>query len=137
MEKKGAELYQDSYPIKYKSMAMVNGGWLLGTVIGMCKLFLKKKLADRIRTLTTEELVVGGKEGGGGGGGVANRKTDHTGCCAFNSWEDLPVFLNGTYRRGLREWVVERHALRVVLEANMEEWAEEQEGVKGGGDVVL
>jgi len=47
MEQKFAQLYQESYPMKLKSIAMTNGGWLLNAFVSMCKWFLTKKISDR------------------------------------------------------------------------------------------
>jgi hypothetical protein len=56
LEKRCAPLYQDAFPCKFKSMPMVNPGTLMSMILKLMKLFLKKKLAQRIVLCSTEDL---------------------------------------------------------------------------------
>ena len=51
-----AEIYQDSFPIRFAGMYMLNSGLFLRMVMRLVKLFLKKKLRERMVVCTTEEL---------------------------------------------------------------------------------
>ena len=55
LEKKFAGMYQDCYPFKFKLMLMVNPPWYLSTMIAIVKVFIKKKLADRLKSVRTEK----------------------------------------------------------------------------------
>ena len=121
MEKKCNDALMDSYPVKHKSMTMVNGGVILNTIIGLCKFFIKKKLADRIRLIGNDDLVVGGAGGEVGEEGREKGESkaaeharkkgdveeDFAGCCEFRSMEELPSMFGGTYVCTMREWVEE------------------------------
>ena len=56
LEKRAAVLYQDAIPCRFDMMLMVNGGYLIRMMVALCKVFLKKKLADRITTCTESYL---------------------------------------------------------------------------------
>jgi hypothetical protein len=48
VEKRGAVLYQDALPCRFHAMPMVDAGVVFRTCLRICKVFLKKKIADRI-----------------------------------------------------------------------------------------
>ena len=57
LEKRGANLYQESYPIRFYSWPVVGANRLFRVVIKLMKaLFLKQKLADRIALIKVEKL---------------------------------------------------------------------------------
>eukprot|EP00040_Diaphanoeca_grandis_P017091 m.88685 g.88685 ORF g.88685 m.88685 type:complete len:275 (-) comp26224_c1_seq1:72-896(-) len=62
LEKKQADVYQDSYPAKFHSFTIVDGGWFINVILKLAKLFLKKKLRDRIFTTTSDKVETLGYE---------------------------------------------------------------------------
>ena len=54
-EKKFAGLYQNCYPLKIKYMLLINPPWYLSTMMAIVKLFIKKKLADKIKCVWTKK----------------------------------------------------------------------------------
>jgi len=56
LEKKCAPLYQDAFPCKFKSLPMVNPGRIMTAILALFKLFLKKKMRDRIILTKSENL---------------------------------------------------------------------------------
>jgi hypothetical protein len=112
MEKKGAEIVQDAYPIKFKSCIMLNGGFMINTIIGLCKFFLKKKLAARIRTGTENDLI---KESPSKAHATKNSvvlEDGFHGCCEFSSLDKIPPILKGNYIKDSMEWIQERLEVR-------------------------
>ena len=57
MEKRFAVLYQDAYPLRFHRMWMVNAGPIINVILTICKLFLKKKLAERIKVVPQDKLT--------------------------------------------------------------------------------
>ena len=57
LEKRAAVLYQDAIPCRFAGMPCVNAGPILRAMLKLCKVFLKKKIADRILVCKQEELV--------------------------------------------------------------------------------
>mmetsp|Transcript_13493 Transcript_13493/g.31061 ORF Transcript_13493/g.31061 Transcript_13493/m.31061 type:complete len:268 (-) Transcript_13493:113-916(-) len=55
MEKKISMLYQDGYPIKIKAMYLSNPPFILNAMITICKVFLKKKLQERIKIIQQQQ----------------------------------------------------------------------------------
>lgn len=88
MEHKLSKLYQESYPIKLKSIAMTNGGWLVNAFIGMCKWFLSKKIADRLVTCEESDLV----------GSESNTLR------YFENLDPLPPMFGGTFKESYSSW---------------------------------
>ncbi|KAJ1488242.1 hypothetical protein T484DRAFT_1784016, partial [Baffinella frigidus] len=56
LEKKSVILCQDVYRIKIKAMFMINPPLILSVFIKICKVFLKKKLRDRMKNIKSEAL---------------------------------------------------------------------------------
>eukprot|EP00041_Stephanoeca_diplocostata_P003061 m.31643 g.31643 ORF g.31643 m.31643 type:complete len:207 (-) comp14010_c0_seq2:676-1296(-) len=48
LEKKFSAIYQDSYPVRFHQMVLVEGGLVIRWCMKLMKLFIKKKLAQRI-----------------------------------------------------------------------------------------
>lgn len=92
MEQTFAQLYQESYPLKLKSIAMTNGGWLLNTFVSMCKWFLTKKISDRLVTCDESDLV----------------GTDTNTFRYFETIDSLPSMFGGNFAQPYREWVAYR-----------------------------
>ena len=57
LEKRAAALYQDAIPCRFAGMPCVNAGPILRAMLKLCKLFLKRKIADRIIVCKQEELM--------------------------------------------------------------------------------
>lgn len=57
MEEKAAMLYQDCYPIKIKSIILVDAPWIVNTMVKLARIFLKKKLSDRIMNVNQKNLI--------------------------------------------------------------------------------
>jgi hypothetical protein len=57
MEEKAACIYQDCYPIKIKGMVLVNSPWIVNAMVRLVKVFLKKKLSDRIINVNQQDLI--------------------------------------------------------------------------------
>mmetsp|Transcript_20848 Transcript_20848/g.54191 ORF Transcript_20848/g.54191 Transcript_20848/m.54191 type:complete len:290 (+) Transcript_20848:180-1049(+) len=55
-ESKAANVYQDSYPVRYHSLPCVNVNIIFKVIIKLAKLFLSKKLQERIVVCTNAEL---------------------------------------------------------------------------------
>jgi hypothetical protein len=55
LEKRAAPLYQDAFPCKFKSMPLVNAGPIMAACMKLFKLFIKKKLADRMVVCRDQE----------------------------------------------------------------------------------
>jgi hypothetical protein len=56
LEKRMAPLYQDAYPCTIRSLPIVNPSTFISVCLKLCRLFLKKELAERIVLCTTEQL---------------------------------------------------------------------------------
>mmetsp|Transcript_30519 Transcript_30519/g.72566 ORF Transcript_30519/g.72566 Transcript_30519/m.72566 type:complete len:261 (+) Transcript_30519:153-935(+) len=81
IEKKSSKLYQDGYPIKIKAMFMINPPLILSVFIKICKVFLKKKLRDRMKNIKSEALP------------------EHF------DMSELPTELGGTFDTPFRAWL--------------------------------
>jgi len=90
MEKRLAPIYQESYPLRFKRVHMVDNGPLVATFISLCKLFLSKKLQERIIACSSESLI-----------------TQH----GFNA-ALLPPLLGGTFPGSMEEWLRDALARR-------------------------
>eukprot|EP00639_Heterosigma_akashiwo_P017978 CAMPEP_0206400322 /NCGR_PEP_ID=MMETSP0294-20121207/25452_1 /ASSEMBLY_ACC=CAM_ASM_000327 /TAXON_ID=39354 /ORGANISM="Heterosigma akashiwo, Strain CCMP2393" /LENGTH=281 /DNA_ID=CAMNT_0053856503 /DNA_START=1 /DNA_END=843 /DNA_ORIENTATION=- len=66
LERTFARLYQDSYPVRFHGMYMVDSPILIKVLLKICSVFLKKKLRERIRLLSMEELRESGMYGAKG-----------------------------------------------------------------------
>jgi len=56
LDKKLASVYQDAYPIKIKKIFIVNPPSFLVALMEVAKLFMKKKLLDRVAPVRPEGL---------------------------------------------------------------------------------
>ena len=57
LEHRAAVLYQDAIPCRFAGMPMVNAGPIVRAMLALCKVFLKKKIADRIVSCKQDDLV--------------------------------------------------------------------------------
>mmetsp|Transcript_6737 Transcript_6737/g.17243 ORF Transcript_6737/g.17243 Transcript_6737/m.17243 type:complete len:261 (-) Transcript_6737:51-833(-) len=94
MEKKFSEVYQDGYPLKFKQITMVDPPSIISAMINLCKVFLSKKLMDRLQCLPSSSLP----------GLVSDDK--------------LPVCYGGSYKQPLSDWLSQRGAARKASEGS-------------------
>jgi len=97
MERKMADVYQDAYPMKIKSMIVVDLPWFMTAMVKLVKVFLKPKLAQRIKLISKDVLL-----------------TD------FFQTHELPTCMGGTHRADFREWMLERLEARKTLSASID-----------------
>jgi hypothetical protein len=57
LEHRAAVLYQDAIPCRFAGMPCVNAGPILRVMLALCKVFLKKKIADRIIVCKQADLI--------------------------------------------------------------------------------
>ena len=57
LEHRAAVLYQDAIPCRFAGMPMVNAGLIVRAMLKLCKVFLKKKIADRMIICKQDELM--------------------------------------------------------------------------------
>ena len=57
LEHRAAVLYQDAIPCRFAGMPMVNAGPIVRAMLKLCKVFLKKKIADRMLICKQDELM--------------------------------------------------------------------------------
>jgi len=56
MEKDFAWMYQDGFPVHIKLIAMVDGNIFLRSIIKLCRVFLSKKMQERIKIVSSSTL---------------------------------------------------------------------------------
>jgi len=96
MEKQMSNLYQDGYPMKMSLALLVDSPWYIKMVLNVCRLFLKKKLMDRIKPCKRNSKIV-------------------------SHFEDLlPPALKGECEYDLVGWMKERIAVRAETNAKLE-----------------
>mmetsp|Transcript_60128 Transcript_60128/g.137427 ORF Transcript_60128/g.137427 Transcript_60128/m.137427 type:complete len:261 (-) Transcript_60128:108-890(-) len=95
LEKKSAILYQDGYPIKIKAMILIDPPMIISAIIQVCKVFLKKKIRDRMKNIKSKALP------------------EHF------DMSELPKELGGTFATPFRAWLQEGLAKR---EASIKEF---------------
>ena len=54
LSQKLSGMYQDCYPIKFARMLLANPPWYMSAILSITKLFIKKKIADRVVCVWTE-----------------------------------------------------------------------------------
>ena len=57
LEKKMAEVYQDTFPLRYGRFCMLKPPFIIRAVMQLMRLFLKKKLMDRMQICTSKKDV--------------------------------------------------------------------------------
>ena len=127
IEMRFAKVYQDCYPLKINAMIAVDAPWFWGTIMQICRLFLKKKLRDRIALIKSDKQPKAAKTGDATVAkartlsAVAPRSTDEgKGAAAKDDvdlckrWrpENTPALFGGTYTTSLRAYLLERLARR-------------------------
>jgi len=55
-EKACAQVYQDAYPIRYNMLPIVGGGWIMTGILKLARLFLKKKMREKMVLCSAEDL---------------------------------------------------------------------------------
>uniref|UniRef100_A0A6U4Y0N7 CRAL-TRIO domain-containing protein n=2 Tax=Hemiselmis andersenii TaxID=464988 RepID=A0A6U4Y0N7_HEMAN len=94
IEKRFSHVYQDGYPMKFKLIMMVDPPTIINAIINLCKVFLSKKLMDRMKCVTSADV------------------SKHI------SEDKLPVSYGGTNKETVREWVARRAAVRKASEGS-------------------
>eukprot|EP01134_Creolimax_fragrantissima_P003511 CFRG3511T1 len=84
MEEELAFLYQDGAPIRIRSMLMLDGPFLMRVILNLCKVFLKKKLRDRIMLCERKNLS------------------------AHVDSDQLPTEIGGSYQTTIDDWIKDR-----------------------------
>lgn len=95
LEKKFSGLYQDCYPIKFARMLMVNPPWYMSAILAIMKLFLKKKIADRMQCVWTEN--------------AAKSKLLST----YITPEQMPAEFGGTLTASFHLWMASQMGLKI------------------------
>eukprot|EP00286_Rhodomonas_abbreviata_P019147 CAMPEP_0181311258 /NCGR_PEP_ID=MMETSP1101-20121128/13037_1 /TAXON_ID=46948 /ORGANISM="Rhodomonas abbreviata, Strain Caron Lab Isolate" /LENGTH=280 /DNA_ID=CAMNT_0023417969 /DNA_START=30 /DNA_END=872 /DNA_ORIENTATION=- len=92
LEKRAAVLYQDAYPVRFHSFPIVDAGSIISAILKLCKVFLSKKLAERMIVCSHEDLQT--KHG-----------IDPSG---------LPPFLGGSLESSYDDWLQSKLARRAA-----------------------
>ncbi|GMI01038.1 hypothetical protein TrLO_g481 [Triparma laevis f. longispina] len=90
VEKRATCLYQDNYPAKFKKFYMVDAGIIMNAILGICRLFVNKKLMDRMVSTSQEDLF-----------GVHGVKQN-----------ELPALFGGSHHEDYDTWLMGRLARR-------------------------
>lgn len=57
LERKKTKVFQNCYPVKFARLHMINPPWYMNAIMGIVKLFLKKKIASRMKCVWMEKNV--------------------------------------------------------------------------------
>jgi hypothetical protein len=56
-EQVAAQVYQDTFPMRWGMMVLMNPPFIIKAILGLMRVFLKKKIMNRIRILSKESLT--------------------------------------------------------------------------------
>eukprot|EP00961_Rhodomonas_salina_P178070 2401609-Rhodomonas_salina.2 len=59
MEKRFSAIYQDGYPIRIKAIYLTDPPVIISAIIKLCRVFMKKKMADRLVTCSAADMAAG------------------------------------------------------------------------------